>query len=100
MAGTQEQAAQAAYAEDQKVLAESRAQYHERMKGKPTPTQKECDLIKLGMPIPNKEADGAGPEVVYTPMGMRPVEGRAASGGSGYTPRRPAPRPAPPQSTS
>lgn len=74
-------AAKAARAEDQKVVAVSRQQYNERMRGKPTPTQEECDLIKLGAPVTHKEDSGAGPDSRVA----RQVE--AVSGGGGYTTR-------------
>jgi hypothetical protein len=35
--------------------------YHERMKGRPTPTQEECDQIKLGM-NPEISPDGSNPD--------------------------------------
>jgi hypothetical protein len=57
-----EQAARAQYAEAQKARQHARDQYHARMKGNPTPSQEENDLIKLGAPMVNKKATGAGPD--------------------------------------
>lgn len=97
MATAAEQAAQARVAESDKIVAQERADYHERIKGKPTPTQKECDLIKAGAPPAEKESDGAGPEVRY---GFKQLEASSPSGGgSTYSTR--ATRAAPPtRSTS
>jgi hypothetical protein len=74
-------AAKAARAEDQKAVEKSRAEYNERMKGRPTPTQEECDLIKLGAPLPHKSESGAGPD----PRVTRQME--ASSGGATYSTR-------------
>jgi hypothetical protein len=74
-------AAKAARAEDQKAVEKSRAEYNERMKGRPTPTQEECDLIKLGAPMPHKSESGAGPD----PRVTRQME--ASSSGGTYTTR-------------
>lgn len=60
-----ETAARAAYEEDKKLLAKSMEQYHERMKGKPVPSQEEGDLAKLGIQTKHKRASGAGPEPVF-----------------------------------
>jgi len=87
------QVAEAAVAEGDKEVARIRNDYHERVKGKPTPTQHECDLIKAGAAPDQKEADGAGPEVKY---GLRQVEASPGSGGSYQTrAARPAPNPRP-----
>ena len=47
----------------QENLEKSRAEYAERMKGKPTPTQKENDMAIMGHPVFNKEPDGSGPDL-------------------------------------
>jgi hypothetical protein len=65
---------------DQKIVARSRAQYDERMKGHPTPNQEECDRIKLGENIPHKTPSGAGPD----PRITRAME---AGGAAPYTTR-------------
>jgi hypothetical protein len=49
-------------AEDQKATEKSRAEYAERMKGKPTPTQEENDIAALGGHILEHEADGSDPD--------------------------------------
>lgn len=59
------QSAQNARAADQKLVEHSRGEYHDRMKGRPTPTQEECDLIKLGASLKHKSDSGAGPDPVY-----------------------------------
>ena len=70
--------AKAARAEDQKVVEKSRAEYNERMKGRPVPSQEECDLIKLGAPVPSKTKSGAGPDLATRGPGGpgRPAPGR------------------------
>jgi hypothetical protein len=46
-----------------KADREKRAkEYAERMKGRPTPTQDECDQIKLGL-HPELAVDGSGPDL-------------------------------------
>ena|SRR5215831_8361659 len=53
-------------AEDKKVADKSRAEYAERMKGKPTPTQEENDLAMHGAHILEHEDDGSGPDPFVT----------------------------------
>ena len=48
-------------AEQQKATEKSRAEFAERTKGKPTPTQEENDLAALGAHILEHEDDGSGP---------------------------------------
>jgi hypothetical protein len=76
-------AAKAARAEDQKAVEKSRAEYNERMRGRPTPTQEECDLIKLGAPLPNKSESGAGPD----PRVTRHMEASPSGGSATYSTR-------------
>jgi hypothetical protein len=47
---------------DKKVTERSRAEYAERAKGKPTPTQEELDMSMLGAHILEHEDDGGGPD--------------------------------------
>jgi hypothetical protein len=47
---------------DKKVTERSRAEYAERAKGKPTPTQEELDISMLGGHILEHEDDGGGPD--------------------------------------
>jgi hypothetical protein len=47
---------------DKKVAERSRAEYAQRMKGKPTPTQEENDLAMHGAHILEHEADGSDPD--------------------------------------
>jgi len=49
-------------AEDQKVVDKSRSEYQERMKGRPTPTQEELNIIALGGHILEFDDDGSGPD--------------------------------------
>lgn len=44
----------------------SMSEFHERTKGKPTPTQNELDRIMLGEHIMEKEDDGSGPDPTTT----------------------------------
>ena len=48
--------------EDKKVDAIARAQYAERMKGRPTPTQEENDMAMHGAHILEHDDDGSGPD--------------------------------------
>jgi len=57
------------HAEGQALREQSAKQYKERMKGRPTPTQEECDQIKLGM-HPELSPDGSDPD----PAQAKPVE--------------------------
>jgi hypothetical protein len=58
----QTEAAKKAVAEEQKAAEKSRAEYAERTKGKPTPTQEENDLAMHGAHILEHEDDGSGPD--------------------------------------
>ena len=58
----QTEAAKKAVAEEQKAAEKSRAEYAERTKGKPTPTQEENDLAALGAHILEHEPDGSDPD--------------------------------------
>lgn len=57
-----EEAARKQLAADREVSERSRAEFAERMKGKPTPTQEENDMAALGSPVFEKEDDGSGPD--------------------------------------
>lgn len=56
------EAAKKQLATDREALERSRAEFAERTKGKPTPTQEENDLAMLGAPVFEKEDDGSGPD--------------------------------------
>src|SRR6516165_56637 len=58
-------------AEDKKLRDKSAAEFAERSKGKPTPTQEELDLAKLGATFTEHEADGSNPD----PAGGPPEDG-------------------------
>jgi hypothetical protein len=47
---------------EKKLTDRSRAEYAERAKGKPTPTQEELDMSMLGAHILEHEDDGGGPD--------------------------------------
>jgi len=70
------EAAKKAVEEDKKMAARSRAEYAERSKGKPTPTQEENDLAMHGAHILEHEDDGSGPD----PYQTRQMEPAHASG--------------------
>jgi hypothetical protein len=55
-------------AEDQKATEKSRAEFAERTKGKPTPTQEENDIAALGGQILEHEHDGSN---VEEPVGQQ-----------------------------
>jgi hypothetical protein len=56
-------------AEEHKASDKSRAEFVERTKGKPTPTQEENDIVALGGHILEHEDDGSAPDpnVAKTP---------------------------------
>ena len=60
------EAAKKALAEEKKLADKSRAEYAERAKGKPTPTQEENDLAACGAHILEHEDDGSGPDPYVT----------------------------------
>jgi hypothetical protein len=66
--------AKKALAEDRKISDRSRAEYAERSKGKPTPTQEENDLAALGGHILEHEDDGSGPDPFNKGMEERQIE--------------------------
>src|SRR5262245_542660 len=67
----------------QEVLNKQSAEYRKnideglkRMEtGKPTPTQEENDLARLGVSLENHEDDGSGPELVRVTV-QRPLESK------------------------
>jgi hypothetical protein len=67
---------------------ETRAEQAEKMKARdnwhPTPTQEECDLAALGVPVDNKKDDGSGPDLYAQTRAMWPAK-RPEAGG--YTTR-------------
>jgi len=94
----QKAAAEKQLAADRELSERSRAEYAERMKGKPTPTQHENDMAVLGAPVFEKEDDGSGPDLGVT---GRALEGRPAA--QGYQTRQAQPHrqpPPPPRSTT
>jgi hypothetical protein len=76
-------------AEEQQVSDKIRADFLERMKGKPTPTQQENDLAALGAHFTEHEEDGSGPD----PYAAKQVE--ASKPAASYQTRQAtaAPRP-------
>jgi hypothetical protein len=71
---------------EQQLTNESKKQYADRMKGKPTPTQEENDLAALGAHFHEHEADGSDPD----PYQTKQSEPSKPSGG-GYQTRQSAP---------
>ena len=65
-------------------------------KGKPTPTQEENDLAKLGAPIESHEDDGSGPDVKFVmrrEVESKQVEAKPQSQQAGYQTRSTQPKP-------
>jgi hypothetical protein len=89
----EDEAARKQLAADRVVSEKSRAEFAERMKGKPTPTQEENDLAALGASVLEKEDDGSGPDPNLTPQ----VEGGKPAT---YQTRQAAAKPSTPRSTS
>jgi hypothetical protein len=70
---------QAKGAEDkQKAVKEAYA-----YQGKPTPTQEECDLAKLGVPLDEHEDDGSGPSPQFRTVITRESEPAKNTGDAG-----------------
>jgi hypothetical protein len=67
------------HAEQQKATEKSRAEFAERTKGKPTPTQEENDLAMLGCHILEHEEDGSGPDPFNKPHEERHIEADKSS---------------------
>jgi len=61
-------------AEDKKVSDRSRAEYEERMKGRPTPSQEENDLAAAGAHVMIKEHDGSAPDPGHAHIETRHLE--------------------------
>jgi len=76
-------AAREVLAREKEASDKAKAEYAERTKGKPTPTQEECDLAVLGAPSTEHEDDGSGPD----PYARKDVEAKKPSG-SGYQTRQ------------
>jgi hypothetical protein len=51
--------------------------------GKPTPTQEECDLAKLGVPLDEHEDDGSGPSPQFRTVIERQSEPAKPAGDAG-----------------
>jgi len=80
-------------AEERKLSDRSRAEYAERSKGKPTPTQEENDLAALGAHILEHEDDGSGPD----PFQTRNLEADKTGQKSSYQTKQATPKPEPPK---
>jgi len=79
-----------------KVAAEKTLQDQERVaKGKPTPTQEENDLARVGVHVTEHEDDGSGPDP-NNPVGLDQRQIEAKRPGQNYQTRaaQPASRPA------
>jgi len=89
------EAAHQRIADAKEATERSRAEYADRMKGKPTPTQEENDLAAEGAHILEHEHDGSDPD----PHVAARKTSEAKKPGGGYETRQAtaAPRPAPPK---
>ena len=67
--------AKKAMASDREQSEKSRAEFQQRMKGRPTPTQEENDLAMYGASPLEHSDDGSGPD-----PNVRSVEGRPGGG--------------------
>lgn len=76
--------AKKALAEEKKVTEKSRAEYAERARGKPTPTQEELDMSMLGAHILEHDDDGSGPE----PHQTKQLEAERTTRPAGYQTRQ------------
>jgi len=78
---------------DREASERSRAEFAERMKGKPTPTQEENDLAVLGAPVFEKEDDGSGPDPNINPRHQEGKPGGQYQTRQTTAQHRPAPTP-------
>lgn len=69
------EAAKKQLAADNELREKSRAEFAERTKGRPTPTQEENDMAMLGAPVFEKSDDGSGPDpnIRHAEAGGRPA---------------------------
>lgn len=92
------EAAKRQLAVEREATEKSRAEYAERAKGKPTPTQEENDIAMLGGHIAEHEDDGSGPDPHNKALqGSKQSEAQKPSGD--YATRQSKPAAAPPRST-
>jgi hypothetical protein len=73
-------------AEDRKVTDKSRADFVERTKGKPTPTQEENDLAALGAHFHEHEPDGSDLDPGIE-ANRKQMEAKKPQEGAGYSTR-------------
>jgi hypothetical protein len=81
------EAARKQYAVEKEAADRTRAEYADRTRGRPTPTQEEIDMAMLGAQILMHDDDGSGPDI-----NQRALE--AAKGG-GYQTRQVSAQPQP-----
>lgn len=94
--------ARAMRADDQRLVEKMRAEYHQRMQGRPVPTQDEIDRIKLGEPGVQISPSGAQQLPIHgrqatmlaesggTPGTSPPPTNDSGSEGHGYVEHAPA----------
>ncbi len=85
------EAARQRIADAKEIVERSRAEYADRMKGKPTPTQEENDLAAEGEHVLEHEHDGSDPDPHVEARTRKTSE--AKKPGGGYETRQAAPRP-------
>jgi len=93
--GTATEAARKEYEVGKQIAENIRAQYAERTKGRPTPTQEECDMAMLGAHILHHDDDGSGPDpnVAAAAKALEAVRGpgyQTRQVTAGNRPQRPA----------
>lgn len=94
------EAAKRQLAVEREATEKSRAEYAERAKGKPTPTQEENDLAVLGAHIAEHEDDGSGPDPHNKALqGSKQSEAQKPASGDYATRQSRAAPAAPPRST-
>lgn len=76
---TVDEATKELLARDRESADKSRAEAFEKLaRGRPTPTQEECDASKAGVAIWEHEDDGSGPEIhpllAHRSMGAAPAK--------------------------
>jgi hypothetical protein len=96
------EAARQRIADSKEIVEQSRAEYADRMKGKPTPTQEENDLAAEGAHILEHEHDGSDPDphVEARTARSKTSEAKKPATQGSYQTRQAAPTPPRPPSSS
>jgi hypothetical protein len=79
------EAAKQRLAGQREAVQRSHAEFAQRTKGRPTPTQEENDQAAMGKRFEKLSEDGSDPDLGAVPVEHRQMEGRAGERGSYQT---------------